>query len=624
MKMPRLLIVDDEPMVLDVLRRLLVEPGRDVEVASGPEGALEIAGRVPIDVALVDKNLLGASGLELSRKLKTIQPELEVILITGYASLETAVEAVQIGAFDYLTKPIDDYASLSLKVQSAIEKSRLRRNERALVERLKEAELRYRSLVEAAPDAVVVHDSHGRIRDVNTAAAKLYGIPANELSKMRVDELGPRAQGRQKHRKKGGEEFFADVSSTTFMLDGEELRILSVRDATDLVRTERERGVLEDRLRVAQKMEAVGRLAGGVAHDFNNLLAVISAHAEFLDGQLGKGHPSSPEVDGITKAAQRGAALTRQLLLFSRHKPVAHDIIDLNQAVTDVQRLLTRVLGENVHLVASSNPDLWSVRADPDQIGQVLINLAVNARDAMPKGGRICMSSENVRIETNRVLRGGDLAAGRYVCLAIEDSGTGMSDEVLARLFEPFFTTKETGKGTGLGLATVYGIVKSAGGAIDVDSKLGSGTTFRVFVPAADEQQMQSGRTQASPERGRGETILVVEDEDPLRALVRRILVTNGYSVLEARDGEDGLRRSGEHEGPIHLLLTDIVMPQMTGRELAHRLGNVRPEIRVLFMTGYTEHAVVESANGSALLNKPFSTMALLGHVRKLLDQPRT
>jgi len=307
MKMPRLLIVDDEPMVLEVLRRLLVEPGRDVEVASGPEEALEIAGRLEIDVALVDKNLLGASGLDLSRKLKAVQPELEIILITGYASLETAVEAVQIGAFDYLTKPIEDYNALSLKVQSAIEKSRLRRSERALVERLKEAEVRYHTLVEAAPDAILMYESMGRIREANTAAVKLYGIAAEELCKMRVDELGPRSQGRHKHRKKGGEEFFADVSSTVFTLDGEELRVLSVRDATAAVRAERERTQLEDRLRVAQKMEAVGRLAGGVAHDFNNLLAVISAHAEFLDGQLGNGHPSTPEVEGIMKAAHRGA-----------------------------------------------------------------------------------------------------------------------------------------------------------------------------------------------------------------------------------------------------------------------------------------------------------------------------
>src|SRR5438105_12481767 len=237
--MPKILIVDDEPVVLDVLRRLLEEDGREIALAGGLDAAVEVARQGPLDVALVDKNLLGASGLDLSRKLKALQPELEVILITGYASLETAVEAVQIGAFDYLTKPIDDYASLSLKVQSAIEKSRLRRNERALVERLKEAEVRYRSLVEAAPDAVLVHDSQGRVRDVNTAAANLYGIPASELCKMRVDDLGLRAQGRQKHRKKGGEEFFADVSSTVFTLDGEELRVLSVRDATDTVRADR-------------------------------------------------------------------------------------------------------------------------------------------------------------------------------------------------------------------------------------------------------------------------------------------------------------------------------------------------------------------------------------------------
>src|SRR5690349_4096220 len=268
--MPNILIVDDEPVVLDVHRRLLEEQGREIALAGTPDEAIRIAERGQLDVALVDKNLLGASGLDLSRKLKTLQPELEVILITGYASLETAVEAVQIGAFDYLTKPIDDYASLSLKVQSAIEKSRLRRNERALVDRLKESEVRYRSLVEAAPDAVVVHDSQGHVREVNTAAVKLYGIPAADLCKMRVDELGPRAQGRQKHRKKSGEEFFADVSSSTFTLDGEELRVVSVRDASAQVRAERERAQLEDRLRVAQKMEAVGRLAGGVAHDFNN------------------------------------------------------------------------------------------------------------------------------------------------------------------------------------------------------------------------------------------------------------------------------------------------------------------------------------------------------------------
>ncbi|MFL5387557.1 MAG: response regulator, partial [Myxococcales bacterium] len=394
--MPRLLIVDDEPMVLEVLRRLLVEPGRDVEVASGPEEALEIAGRLEIDVALVDKNLLGASGLDLSRKLKAVQPELEIILITGYASLETAVEAVQIGAFDYLTKPIEDYNALSLKVQSAIEKSRLRRSERALVARLKEAEVRYRTLVEAAPDAILVYESMGRIREANTAAVKLYGIAAEDLCKMRVDELGPRSQGRHKHRKKGGEEFFADVSSTVFTLDGEELRVLSVRDATAAVRAERERTQLEDRLRVAQKMEAVGRLAGGVAHDFNNLLSVILTCVGFAQRELPAEHPVRDDVEEIGRAAERAAALTRQLLMFSRREVVTPKLVDVAALVRELERLLNRTLSERIALRISIGPDVRPVLVDPAQLEQVLVNLAVNARDAMPGGGTLSIAVSGV------------------------------------------------------------------------------------------------------------------------------------------------------------------------------------------------------------------------------------
>jgi signal transduction histidine kinase len=620
--MSRLLIVDDEPMVLEVLRRLLEEPGRDVATATGPEDALAVVRCTEIDVALIDKNLEGASGLTLARQVKGLQPEAEIILITGYASLETAVEAVQIGAFDYLTKPIDDYAALSLKVQSAVEKCKLRRDQQALLERLMEAEERYRRLVDGAPDAVIAHDEQGKIRDGNAAAVRLYGYSQEELRRRRVEQLGPSEPGRQLHRRNGGDEFFADVSCTEVTLDGEKLRVLSVRDATDTVRAEKDRQALEDRLRLAQKMEAVGRLAGGVAHDFNNLLAVISAHAEFLSGQLGRTHASYPEVEGITRAAQRGAALTRQLLLFSRRKPLAQELIDLNQAVGEVHKLLARVLGETVQLSSVADPQLALVRADPDQIGQVIINLAVNARDAMPRGGRIVVRTENLEVPAPRAVRGGEIAPGQYVCLAVEDSGVGMSEDVLSRLFEPFFTTKEYGKGTGLGLATVYGIVRGCGGGIDVESRVGSGTTFRVYLPAAAEAQRDKGFVADVPDRGRGETILVVEDEAPLRALVRRILVNHGYSVLEAQDGEDGLRRSAQHGGPIHLLLTDVVMPQMGGRELADRIAVERPDVRVLFMTGYSEHATAEPTRSVSLLHKPFTSLALLGQVRKVLDRP--
>src|SRR5207302_3575963 len=281
-------------------------------------------------------------------------------------------------------------------------------------------------------------------QDANGAAIQLYEYTLEELTRVRATQLGPTEPGRHQHRRKDGREFTADVSSTEFMLNGRLLRVQSIRDATATVQAERERRTLEDRLRVSQKMEAVGRLAGGVAHDFNNLLTIISAHAEFLTQELGP----NTEVQGISRAAERGAALTKQLLLFSRHKPVAHEQMDLNQAVTDVMRLLMRVLGEGVRLESQRAPDLWQVHAGPDQIGQVLINLAVNARDAMPKGGKLRLCTANEVVGTSRTLRGGELMPGRYVTVSVEDSGEGMSDEVLARLFEPFFTTKEFGKGT--------------------------------------------------------------------------------------------------------------------------------------------------------------------------------
>jgi two-component system, cell cycle sensor histidine kinase and response regulator CckA len=613
--MPSILIVDDEPVVLDVLKRLLEEEGREIALAGSPEEAMRVAAGGPLEVALIDKNLQGASGLDLSRKLKALQPELEVILITGYASLDTAIEAVQIGAFDYLTKPIDDYAALALKVHNATEKSRLRRGQRELLDRLSESEARYRHLVASAPDAVVVYDvESGLVQDANGAAVQLYEYTLEELSRLRATQLGPTEPGRHEHRRKDGTSFTADVSATEFTLKGRRLRVQSVRDATAAVQAERERRALEERLRVSQKMEAVGRLAGGVAHDFNNLLTIISAHAEFLAQELG---PGNLELQGIARAAERGAALTKQLLLFSRHKPVAHEQMDLNAAVTDVMRLLARVLGEGVRLQSQRAAELWPVLADPDQIGQVLINLAVNARDAMPQGGTVRIATANEVVREMRTLRGGELAPGRYVIIAVEDSGEGMSEDVLARLFEPFFTTKEFGKGTGLGLATVYGIVRASGGGIDVESRPRAGSTFRIYLPASDEAPALRGRAVLPPEAGRGETILVVEDEDPVRTLLRRILVDHGYLVLEARDGADGLRRSQEHGGEIHLLLTDVVMPEMTGPELARHVSAQRPTTRVLFMTGYTEH---DPAGAEALLHKPFSSSTLLGHVRRLLD----
>jgi CheY-like chemotaxis protein len=357
-----------------------------------------------------------------------------------------------------------------------------------------------------------------------------------------------------------------------------------------------------------------------VAHDFNNLLSVILAHVDFLSDQLEPGGEPRQEMEGIQRAAQRGAALTRQLLLFSRHKPLEPSQLDLNQVVSEVNKLLSRVIGEPVRIATALEPHLWPVRADADQLAQVVLNLAVNARDAMPRGGELRISTGNLVVSQHRHLRGGELPPGRYVRLMVRDEGVGMGPEVLARLFEPFFTTKEQGKGTGLGLATLYGIVQGSNGAVEVESEPGKGSTFSVYLPATEAQAAELPARPQQHGAGRGETVLVVEDEEPLRALVRRILSANGYAVLEGANGQDALRALQVHGGRIDLLITDVVMPEMNGRELAERLVRERPGVRILYMTGYTDAAVPEASPSTGFIQKPFATSAFLSEVRRLLD----
>jgi nitrogen-specific signal transduction histidine kinase/CheY-like chemotaxis protein len=398
---------------------------------------------------------------------------------------------------------------------------------------------------------------------------------------------------------------------------------LSVRDVSAREASEKEQRAMAERLRRSQKMEAIGRLAGGVAHDFANLLAVVQAHADFIGEGLKGDHPTRPDLEGIQQATARGAALTQQLLLFGRSKAVEQAAVSWNEVIADVQRMLSRVLGPQVRLLAEPGPNLWFVRADADQLGQVLLNLTINARDALGDGGTIRVRTENVVFDRSHPLAEGELPAGRYVRLAVTDDGSGMTPEVMARLFEPFFTTKEAGKGTGLGLATVYGIVQSASGGMEVTSKPGEGSTFAVYLPACEapaEQRPQGPRLSA---RGRGETVLVVEDEAQLRQLVRRILEQNGYQVLEAAGATVALETAQAHEGNLGLLLSDVMMPGMDGRALAAQLRVRQPRLRVLYMTGYPDAASQPPESGNAqLIRKPFSTASLLEQVRGLLDAP--
>ena len=381
----------------------------------------------------------------------------------------------------------------------------------------------------------------------------------------------------------------------------------------------------EAQLQQSQKMEAVGRLAGGVAHDFNNLLTVIRGYSELILSRLQPDDPMRREMEEVKKAADRAAGLTGQLLAFSRRQFVSAKVVDLNAVVMNMDGMLRRLVGEDIiELCADLEPQLGSIKADPGQLEQVIMNLAVNARDAMPTGGRLTIETRNVTIGKGHRRETMMLEEGSYVLLALRDTGQGMSEEVQAHLFEPFFTTKEKGKGTGLGLSTVYGIVKQSGGSIGIESKPGRGTTCKIYFPKVDEaaQRAQSARGVASRAHGR-ETILVVEDDPAVRGLVHEALRLSGYDVLVARHGIEALLTGAKHMGPIHLLLTDVVMPQMSGPEVAEKLMVVRPDIKVLYMSGYPDHPVFSQGGvkrATAFLQKPFTPNVFTQKVREVLD----
>jgi PAS domain S-box-containing protein len=382
---------------------------------------------------------------------------------------------------------------------------------------------------------------------------------------------------------------------------------------------------LEEQLRQSQKMEAVGRLAGGVAHDFNNILTAMIGYCQLALDDLATDHPARSNVEEIAAAAERAASLTRQLLAFSRKQTLLPTVLDLNAVVGDLDKMLRRLIGEDIGLVTKLVPGLGSVRADRSQLEQVILNLAVNARDAMPRGGQLIIETAHATLDDHRARFHEDIKPGDYVMLAVTDTGSGMSDEVKARLFEPFFTTKPQGQGTGLGLATCYGVIKQSGGHINVYSELGRGTTFKVYLPRV------TGRAEAMPTvptvttaRGGSETILLVEDDSAVRALSARLLRAKGYAVIEANNGQEALRVASEQpDKRIALLLTDVIMPEMGGRDLAERFHAVRPDTKVLFCSGYTHEAIDRNGElepGVAFLQKPFTPLALASKIREVLE----
>jgi two-component system, cell cycle sensor histidine kinase and response regulator CckA len=384
-----------------------------------------------------------------------------------------------------------------------------------------------------------------------------------------------------------------------------------------------ERVQLEAQLRNAQQMEAIGRLAGGVAHDFNNILSIIMGHGELLLRAPGFDDKARNGIEQIQRAADRAASLTQQLLAFSRKQVLQPAVLDLNEAVSDVQKMLSRVIGEDIELIASLHPSLMPVKADPGQVEQVLMNLAINARDAMPQGGRLTMETSNLQLSAEQG-RDLDIPAGHYAMLKVTDTGHGMDAATLPHIFEPFFTTKPMGKGTGLGLSTVYGIVKQSGGSIQVESELGRGTVFRVYLPSEHAAVHLKKRAAADARvAGGSETILIAEDEPDLRELTRIFLRDYGYNVIEAASAEQALQIGEVFAGPIHLLLTDVIMPGMSGRQLAERIHKKYPQTKIIYMTGYTDDMVVQHKvlePGVNMLQKPFTRLDLASKVRSTLD----
>ncbi len=509
----------------------------------------------------------------------------------------------------------------------------------AAQEEAEESRARLAAILETTSDLVGTADIDGRPLYLNAAGRKMLGIGQDEdLSGLRVQDLHAewaRPLVLEKGLPTAVREGVWSGETALLSRDGREIPVSqviiahkapdgSVEFFSTIARDITERRNLEAQFRHAQKMEAVGRLAGGVAHDFNNMLTVINGYAEMFLRRMKPDDPSKPEIEAIRQAGERAASLTQQLLAFSRRQVVAPQVLSLNAVVSRTDKMLRRLIGEDVDLVTILAPALGPVRVDPGQMEQVIMNLAVNARDAMPKGGKLTIETGNVLIDESYA-REHVVAVppGPYVMLAVSDTGCGMDAETRSHVFEPFFTTKGQGKGTGLGLSTVYGIVKQNEGYIWVYSEPGRGTTFKIYFPrTAETSGAVAGRDEPALEEGGGETILLVEDDPAVRAFSARSLRGHGYTVLEAKDGEGALSLCDEHEGPIHLMVTDVVMPGMSGPDLAQRLALVCPKVKVLYVSGYTDNAIVHHGvldAGIAFLQKPFSAGGLLRKVRETL-----
>jgi PAS domain S-box-containing protein len=626
-----ILLVNDSTDQLVLMSRLLQNSGYRTVVAHDGSKAYAVQQTERPDLVISDISMPGIDGFELCRRIRA-HPEFGLTPVLLFSAIckdrDVMVTALSAGADDFVETPHDPEVLLA-KISRLVERGRAQ-------QALQVNEARYRDVVENARDIIYFHDLQGNYRAVNQAVETITGYSREESLRMNIaDTVAPEDLERARHmiaRKLAGEK----VTAYRLKIVAKDGRQIAVEVNTRLVRRHGEvvgvQGIardvterlhIEEQLRQAQKMEAVGQLAGGIAHDFNNLLTVITGYSELALRRLPHEDTLRHHVAEIKKAGVRAATLTRQLLAFSRKQVLQPKVIDLNSIVANMGEMMRRLIGEDVELRTVLAPDLGSTKADPGQIEQVIMNLVVNARDAMPHGGNLIIETENVYLNESYTESHISVRPGNYVMLAVSDTGEGISTENREHIFEPFFTTKETGRGTGLGLSTVYGIVKQSGGNIWVYSEVGQGTAFKVYLPRVDEVPQEYLRRADVEETLHGnETVLVAEDDERVRSLVREVLEHYGYGVLAAERGDVALRLAQQYDGPIDLLLTDVVMPKMSGRAVFDELRGTHPELKVLYMSGYTDESIVHHGvldPNTPFLQKPFAPQVLARKVREVL-----
>jgi len=608
-----------------------------VEDAAGMRAALDAQAW---DAVISDWSMPTFSGLAALALVGERGLDIPFIIVSGTIGEEVAVEAMRAGAHDYLIK--GNLKRLNPAIEREIREAQVRAARRSAEVELIKAAQRYRALFDNSPLPTWVCDpDSSTLLAVNEAAVLHYGYGAEEFAQLSMRELeavAPRSAGGEpasagptnaqmqavRHRKKDGSLIWVELTSHDLELEGRRARLYVARDVSERKDAEERLRKTEEQLRQAQKMEAIGSLAGGIAHDFNNLLSVILGYTTLLIAELKPGEPMRADIEEVEHAGRRAAQLTRQLLAFSRKQILQLAVLDLNELVTNMERMFARLIGEDVQVSVLSARDLGKIHADAGQVEQILMNLVVNARDAMPGGGKLTIETANVELDAAYAANHVGVEPGSYVMLAVTDTGTGMSAAVQSRVFEPFFTTKGEDRGTGLGLATVFGIVKQSGGHIWLYSEVGAGTTFKIYFPRNDRDRADAPASVSEAIVLTGtETILLVEDEKQVRDLARAILRRNGYNVLEAQSGGDALLTCEQYTGKIHLMITDVVMPRMSGKQLAERLAPLRPTMKVLYMSGYTDNSIVHHGildSGIAFLEKPITLPSLLRKVREVLN----